>query len=371
VEQNIMIWGPPGVGKTQLVKEVCEEHGARCVVMMLNMLEPTDLKGLPVPNRDTGRVDYMLMSDFPPSDSQDLWVLFLDELNTATPETLNAAMRLILERRVDSYQLPPRTVIIAAGNRQSDRALVETLPSPMSNRLMHINYLPLLSEWRAWAENAELSDLVIDFIRDHGELLIKTSHTERGWPSPRSWARLSQQIKLAGLTALADRRYLLLIAQGCVGPEAGAMFVDFIETYAHRGDPSDFIDLPHTPFCITEGRPDLRLSFLREVALYVTQRLQQSGLERCERTLSGLFERLLTLPEAEGRLLIGSVAELLPQEAHGALTQHPRFAEVLERYKLLGLKEISFGAAVEFLSRTKGMSEAMRELLRACLSEAA
>lgn|GEM_PF-248781 len=368
-QQNIMIWGPPGVGKTQLIKELCDAYGARCVTLMLNMLEPTDLKGLPVPNRDTGRVDYLLMSELPPSDSQDLWVLFFDELNTATTETLNAAMRLILERRVDSYRLPPRTVIVAAGNRQTDRALVETLPSPLSNRFLHLNYLPLISEWCAWARGVGVLELIIDFIERNGELLIKTSSVERGWPSPRAWVRLSDQLRLAGMGALSDRRQLLLIAQGCVGVEASALLVDFAVNYTQRVDPRGFLLDPHVPLLITDERPDLRMTFLREVALYVTERLNTPS-PHGEELLDGLLERLLTLPETEGRLLIGLLAADLSGEAHAALTGHERFPALLERYGLLGLKELSVGAPLEFLSVKSGLSPAARDLLRSCLKEA-
>ena len=374
-EQNIMIWGPPGVGKTQLVKAISERFGARCLVLMLNMLEPTDLKGLPVPNRDTGRMEYWLMSDLPPSDSDELFVLFLDELNTAPPEVLNASMRLILERRIDSYRLPRRTIIVAAGNRQSDRALVEALPAPMSNRFMHISYLPLISEWVEWARLNGVLGVITDFLSARGELLLKASNTERGWPSPRSWARLSEQISVAGGLSALSHRQLMILAQGCVGVEACALFLDFVESYAMRMNPFDFLMRPKDPMPISDARFDLRLTFLTNVAEVFAQELSTADLEgtltpKLKALTDGLMERLLTLNETDGQLMLSTIAQKLPSLSHCVLTEHQRFPALLKRYGLVGLSDLSVSAPLAFLTERVRLSDDARELLRACLREA-
>jgi hypothetical protein len=64
-------------------------------------------------------------------------VLFLDELNSAAPSVQAAAYQLILNRRIGKYRMPKNVVLVAAGNRESDKGVTYRMPTPLANRFIH------------------------------------------------------------------------------------------------------------------------------------------------------------------------------------------------------------------------------------------
>ena len=113
VRHAVMIWGPPGVGKSAVVARVAREQGLEFIDVRLSQLAPTDLRGLPVPKNGTSRW-------FPPEflPRGGTGILFLDELNMAPPTMQGVAQQLILDRKVGSYELPDGWLVWAAGNRK-------------------------------------------------------------------------------------------------------------------------------------------------------------------------------------------------------------------------------------------------------------
>ena len=140
VKRPIFLWGPPGIGKSELVESITNELGGVMYDLRLGQMEPTDIRGIPFYNKEIGKMDWAAPVDLPDADTASQYpvvVLFLDEMNSAAPSVQSAAYQLILNRRIGKYMLPDNVVMVAAGNRESDKGVTYRMPTPLSNRFVH------------------------------------------------------------------------------------------------------------------------------------------------------------------------------------------------------------------------------------------
>ena len=160
----VMLWGPPGVGKSQMVAQVAQKHNVPVIDIRLSQMEPSDLRGIPF--RSDDRVEWAVPSMLPDAKRHgERGFLFLDEITSAPPTVSAAAYQLILDRRLGNYLVPEGWVIIAAGNRQGDRGVTYAMPAPLANRFSHFDVDTHLDDWVAWAYENGIDDRVIAFVR--------------------------------------------------------------------------------------------------------------------------------------------------------------------------------------------------------------
>ena len=133
----VFLWGPPGIGKSDLVKQIGEDAGREVIDVRLALWEPTDIKGIPYYNAEQGKMVWAPPAELP-TDPESTAVIFLDELNSAPPAVQAAAYQLILNRKVGTYVLPKGVDIVAAGNREGDRGVTYRMPAPLANRFVHL-----------------------------------------------------------------------------------------------------------------------------------------------------------------------------------------------------------------------------------------
>ncbi len=223
----VMLWGPPGVGKSQMVAQIAARHGVPVIDIRLSQMEPSDLRGIPFRVED--RVEWA-----PPAVLPDRrrhgprGILFLDEITSAPPAVSAAAYQLILDRRLGEYKVPEGWAIFAAGNRQGDRGVTYSMPAPLANRFSHFEVETNLDDWAAWAYRSGLDERVIAFLRFRPELLFDfdPAHNPVAFPSPRSW-----EFAHRGLRKFEDRPDLLQgTLQACVGPAAGVELHAFVNS---------------------------------------------------------------------------------------------------------------------------------------------
>ena len=220
----VMLWGPPGVGKSSLVAGLCRQRGIELIDIRLAQRDPVDIRGLPVP-RENG-VEWLLSSDWP-RDPASRGIILFDEI-TAVDRSLQVAVyELILDRRLGSlYEVPPGWLIVAAGNRGSDRAVATTMSSALANRFCHVEVAPVLEDWVAWATTSDIHPDVIGFLRFRPECFHDMrGDLERGWPSARSWERVS---RLVTRGRLGDAELEVMVS-GLVGVGTGREFMAFRE----------------------------------------------------------------------------------------------------------------------------------------------
>lgn len=181
----VFLHGPPGVGKSSLVRQAAERLGLDVCDVRAVLLDPVDLRGIPAVNGDHRA--HWCQPDFLPRDGQG--VLFLDELAQAPPLVQSACLQLTLDRRIGEYTLPEGWTVIAASNRAEDRAGAHKLISPLLNRFVHVDLEVSVDDWQEWALQSGVSADVRSFIRFRPGLLFQfdPSAGARSFPTPR-WA---------------------------------------------------------------------------------------------------------------------------------------------------------------------------------------
>ena len=229
----VMLWGPPGVGKSQMVAQIAERHGMPVIDIRLSQMEPSDLRGIPF--RVEQRVEWAIPSMLPDVERHGRQgILFLDEITSVPPSVSAAAYQLILDRRLGAYEVPEGWSIFAAGNRQGDRGVTYTMPAPLANRFSHYEVDINLDDWVAWAYACGMDERLIAFLRCRPELLFEfdPAHNPVAFPSPRSW-----EFSHRALQKFGDVPALLTGAlQACVGPAAGIELSAFVENLEQLPD---------------------------------------------------------------------------------------------------------------------------------------
>lgn len=242
----IMIWGPPGIGKSDVVEQLAVNLGDKLkkrVVftdVRLSLYSSTDLKGIPYPDKLNQYTQWLRPDFLRMNDSEDVVnVLFFDELTTATSAVATAAYQLILNRQIASHKLPDNCYILCAGNRLQDKAGTNKMLAPLANRLAHFEFDVTLNAWKEWALQQDNFDpRVLDFLNWKPDYLFETmkGHDQLAFPTPRSWASVA---KISYGKPLAEVRDLL---SACVGKHMISEFVSFEQCYADLPDLDSILD---------------------------------------------------------------------------------------------------------------------------------
>ena len=262
------IWGPPGIGKSDIVHQVGEELNMEVRDVRLSLMDPIDLKGFPVPDLDAGVMRWLPAEFLPRPDpvvaatTKKLAkgvktavvdaveqaagrpvLLFLDEMNSAPQSVQAAAYQLILNRRIGEYILPANCAIVAAGNRSSDRSVVHAQPAALANRFVHLDLEVDANDWDLWAEKNGMHDHLRAFIKFRPGMLhdFDPSANPRAFQTPRSWAFVNDIYK----SNLSPNEELETI-KGTVGEAGSSEFVAFTRRIKDLPTVDDVIKNPTT-----------------------------------------------------------------------------------------------------------------------------
>ncbi len=228
ITRPVFIWGPPGIGKSSLVQEFARQVGLPCVSLLGSQLAPEDILGVPqivdgasifCPPRTIAR--------------REPYCLFLDELNACTHEVQKAFYSLIHERRLGEYLLPEGSVVIGAGNRTQDSAIVKPMSSALLNRMVHVHLKVAHRDWLEWAGANGIHHLVLDYVQtrpDH--LWSQPPKHEEPFSTPRSWHMLSDALHSYGDEISNDE--LGVLAYGCLSPQHAGQFKAFVKQLRSR-----------------------------------------------------------------------------------------------------------------------------------------
>jgi MoxR-like ATPase len=220
--QPVFIWGGPGVGKSDVVREVAATKKVALKDIRALLLDPVDLRGLPFLSGN-GQAKWAT-PDFLPSGGEG--ILFLDELNAATAMVQASCYQLVLDRKLGDYTLPDGWAIVAAGNRDSDRGATTRMPTPLRNRFTHLTFEVDVQEWCEWALRNSIRPEVIAFIRFRPELLSVFDRDVNAFPSPRSWTFVSRILNSAPSEEVEHELFA-----GTVGDAAAIEFSAFLATF--------------------------------------------------------------------------------------------------------------------------------------------
>ena len=241
-KRPVFLWGPPGIGKSEVVSEIAQELGGHMIDLRMAQMEPTDIRGIPFFNRDLGKMDWAPPVDLPDEELASQYpivVLFLDEMNSAAPSVQAAGYQLILNRRVGKYVLPDNVVIVAAGNRESDKGVTFRMPMPLANRFIHVEMRPDFASWQAWAVDKGIHKDVVGYLsfakQDLYDFDAKSS--SRAFATPRSWCFVSDLLKDEDI----DSETLFTLVAGAVGEGLAAKFGAHRKFAAQLPEPTDIL----------------------------------------------------------------------------------------------------------------------------------
>lgn len=223
IVRPVFIWGQPGIGKSALVQDFAVQVGLPCVSLLGSQLAPEDLIGVPQIIDGTSRFCPPRMIA-----RQEPYCLFLDELNACSSEVQKAFYSLIHERRIGEYMLPKGSVVIGAGNRAQDSAIVKPMSSALLNRMFHVHLKVSHRDWLEWARESGIHVWVLEYIQNRPDHLWSAPPKhEEPFSSPRSWHMLSDVLNEYG-DALTDHA-LEVLAFGSLSPHHAGQFKAFIK----------------------------------------------------------------------------------------------------------------------------------------------
>ena len=234
----VFIWGAPGIGKSALVEQFADAVGLPCVSLLGSQLAPEDIIGIPQIKNGT--------SEFLPPKMiarTEPYVLFLDELNACSQEVQKAFYSLIHERRIGEYHLPEGSIVVGAGNRAEDSAIVKTMSSALINRMFHVQLKADVKQWLSWAYEADIHPWITDYITQRPDhLFSEPPKTEEPYSTPRSWHMLSDALKEYGAgTREISEETLRILAYGCISASHAGMFSAYTKQLKNSHLLSDII----------------------------------------------------------------------------------------------------------------------------------
>jgi hypothetical protein len=219
------LWGPPGIGKSDVVKQIGEQAGREVIDVRLALWEPTDIKGIPYYNADKGTMVWAPPSELP-TDPESTAIIFLDELNSAPPAVQAAAYQLILNRAVGTYKLPKGVDLVAAGNREGDRGVTYRMPAPLANRFVHLEMKVDFDDFQDWATLNKVHPEVLGYVGFAKQDLydFDPKSPSKSFATPRSWVFVSELLQDDD----CDNDTLSTLIAGAVGDGLATKFM------AHR-----------------------------------------------------------------------------------------------------------------------------------------
>lgn len=342
----LMIWGAPGIGKTDIVKQVAEKFDVPCLDIDLSMMRPEDFGGLPVTGTKTladgttipttaSAIPEFFPFDNGPDDKGG--IMFLDEMNRAEQDVLNVCLKLVLNRQIGKYKVPSKWVILAAGNRHIDSDAVRELDSALGNRFPHINIVINEQDWINWAasskatykeetdtkdEKGNIVTIDIPYIHptiiayisfkkmDALHYLVRDANADEGpnpaWPSPRSWSAAAKEITMLERQAKKDGEHLteddwLETFQSHIGAAAASEFMTFVKV-------AKTIDMKALEFILTDSskvplppkvgnnyKPDVAFAMLA----FIVSKIREMNRKMTPEEFGNMTEYLVRLNELE------------------------------------------------------------------------
>jgi hypothetical protein len=239
VRRSILLESSPGIGKTQIAgqaaKELAAELGVEIGFKAIHAptMPPEDY-GLPVPNADKTDLNFIVSKHKFPlvgSDCPELGILLIDELPQADNAGQKVLANLVQEREIHGHPLKEGWMIIATGNRTTDRSGANRVLSHLRNRVCTVPVEVSLDDWTQWAIANAIKPEVISFLRFRPQFLNNFDPQQEINATPRSWSEgVSPSL---GVTA---KECEMEVFTGDVGEQAAAEFLGFLKIY--RGLPN-------------------------------------------------------------------------------------------------------------------------------------
>ena len=238
----LFLWGPPGIGKSEIIHQIGSEIDAHVIDIRLSLWEPTDIKGIPYFDSNSNKMVWAPPTELPDEVMAAKYkkiILFLDEMNSAAPAVQAAAYQLVLNRRVGTYKLPDNVLIVAAGNREADKGVTYRMPAPLSNRFLHLEMRVDFDDWFEWACTNRIHKDVAGFLQFSKKDLydFDPKSNSRSFATPRSWTFVSELLSEDD----GDDESLSNLISGGVGEGLAIKFMAHRKVSGKLPNPSDIL----------------------------------------------------------------------------------------------------------------------------------
>jgi len=238
-KRPVFLWGPPGIGKSDIVAQIGADTDREVVDVRLALWEPTDIKGIPYFDSNAGTMTWAPPAELP-TDPKSTAILFLDELNSAPPAVQAAAYQLILNRKVGTYKLPDGVDIVAAGNRDGDKGVTYRMPAPLANRFVHLEMKVDFEDWQDWATLNGIHPEVVGYVGFAKQDLYDydPKSPSKSFATPRSWSFVSDLVSDDEI----DTESLTNLVSGAIGDGLAVKFMAHRKIASKLPKPDEILD---------------------------------------------------------------------------------------------------------------------------------
>jgi len=323
-----ILWGPTGVGKSSIIREVAEEMGIAYISKSLLTLEPPDLEGWCVPDIEHGVVK-QLPPEWARYPDDFKGIIVFDELNHASEWMQKALYRVFYDFMIGDVSLPDGVLVCGTGNKRIHGARVVDLEIPLEARIHEMNIEPDIDVWRAWALRNRISPDVIAYLSAHPEdLYHMPSNREEKVTCGRGWERVSKLMR-QGMTSVED-------LSGSIGASIAAKFLAFTQLRDKipdiqrilRGDTSE---IPDEYDVLTYTVQTL----LSTIASEKSKKKQESYCRAYFKYLRAIWERGMSDPSHSGYVegaagFLVDFKNAMPSEMFGKMLSDENFRELMK-----------------------------------------
>jgi hypothetical protein len=348
VDASVLIRGPHGIGKSQGVRQLAKTFALPVTDRRLSQMTEGDMVGLPSTD---GEVTRFNPPDWFKAACDKPVCLFLDELNRATPEVMQAAFQVVLDRELNGWKLHPGTRVYAAINASAAYTVNEMDPA-LLDRFWTIDLTPTTEDWVLWARDGHVHDTVVDFIASNDKWLDAPKDSEPGKVSPsrRSWERLSHALVTSGIAENPNDPLFYPMCLGFVGTEATIAFHSFAKTIENQVTGEEVLrDYGKVKKKVAKLGQEKQNILIEKVADHVTKHLKALD----EKQGKNLQEFMKDLP---GELRVSAWSKL----TQGSGTDNLELAKTVHKWcveTVLEVFGVSADAAVKALSASGGTTK--------------
>lgn len=269
---TFMLWGPPGVGKSSLVKQTCSKleqatgKKVNLTDIRLVLFTPPDFRGIPYADESHRFTQWLMPKILDLPDDPDIVnIIVLDEISSATQQMQATAYQICLDRCVGEHKLPDNTIVIAAGNRTTDHSVAYKMPAALANRMLHLNVDVSFDAWHKWAINNLVDERIVGYLSfDNSHLCEEPDNNSLAYPTPRSWSFVSTVLKTTGLSVSNAYSYIA----SAVGADTALAFESWCEIYSTLPRTRDIFK----GVCKTKpSKPDALYALISSMTAYVAE----------------------------------------------------------------------------------------------------
>lgn len=229
-----MLHGSPGTSKSSLGKKIAEDNNLKFIDIRLSQMDPVDLNGLLTLDKDSGKAHYTPMDLFPLDtdkvpDGYKGWLIMFDEINSASLSVQAACYRIILDRQVGNHNLHKNVAMIAAGNKSTDKAIVNRMSTAMQSRMVHLEITPSVPDWLDWAVHNNIDYRIRAFIGFSPDSLhvFNPAHNDFTFANSRTWEFLHKIIHTWDIIPISK----LAVLAGTVGEGVARSFLTYCDIF--------------------------------------------------------------------------------------------------------------------------------------------